>query len=213
MASTGTSAATGAALDRRLGFGCRRGDLDVARLGHRRGRGRGPGPQRGEVGLERAHHPLAVLGLEARQRLDVGEQRVAPARQLEDLLFEAAALGFALAARLGLGVGDQAARRHLGLVEHLARLGGRLGDRFVGGALREQQRAVQDVLGLAGAARLALRRRQPVLQLRHALVRRLDRGRRPLEQVVDLVAAVAANLGVNLDVAELSRCDLHVRSS
>ena len=160
--------------------------------------------------LERAHHAFAVLGLEPGQRLDVGEQRVAPTGELDDLLLEAAAFGLALAPGLGLGLGDEAARRHLGLVEHLARLRGRLGDGFVGGALREQQRAVEDVLGLAGADRLALRGRQPVLQLGHPLVRGLDRGGRPLEEVVDLVAAVAADLGVDLDVAELSRCDLHM---
>ena len=91
-------------------------------------------------------------------------------------------------------VGDEPARRDLGLVEHLARLGGRFRDCFVGRPLREQQRAVQDVLGLAVADRLGLRRRQPLLQLRHPLVRGLDRHGRPLEEVVDLVAAVPADL-------------------
>ena len=111
-----------------------------------------------QVGFERAHHALAVLGLEARHRLDVGEQRVAPAGEVEDLLFEAAPFRLALAAGVGLGVGDEAAGLEVGVVEHLPRLGGRLGDGLVGGALGEQQRAVQDVLGLAGAAGVVLYR-------------------------------------------------------
>ena len=145
-------AAGGSRLASREPFGQHR-ELDVARLGARaRRRGR-TAAQRGEVGLERAHHALAVVGLEARERLDVGEQRVAPAGEVEDLFFEPAALGLAAATRVGLGVGDEPARLDLGVVEHLARLGRRLGDRLVGRALREQQRAVQDVLGLTRVAR------------------------------------------------------------
>ncbi len=166
-----------------------------------------------EVGLERAHHPLAVLGLETGQRFDICEERVAATGELDDLLFETAPLGFALAAGLGLGVGDETPRRHLGVVEHLARLRRRLRDGFVGRALGEQQRAVEDVLGLPGPRRLALRRGQSLLELGHPLVRRIDRGCGALEELVDLVTAVAPHLGVNLGIAELSRCDLHITPS
>ena len=91
--ASGRSAAT----TRECGRG---GDLDVARLRLRaRSRG-GACPQRRQIGLERAHHALAVLRLETRERLDVGEQRVAASGQLDDLLFEPAAFGLAPAARL-----------------------------------------------------------------------------------------------------------------
>ena len=65
-------------------------------------------------------------------------------------------------------------RFELGLLHHLARLLLRFGDRLVGGALREQQRAVEDVLGLAAAIGFELRRFQPLGYLADALVRRVD---------------------------------------
>ena len=198
----------GASGSRAKSFGQGR-DLDVTRLGpHARRRGR-TAAQRGEVGLERANAAIAVVGLEARERLDVGEQRVAPGREVEDLLFEAAAFGFAAPAGVGFGVGDQPARLDLGVVDHLAGLGLGLVHRLVGRALREQQRAVQDVFGLARVPGLRLRGVQALAHLLDALVGGVEGRGRPFEQLVHLVAAVAPEGFTDLDVAELARCDFH----
>ena len=165
--------------------------------------------QRGEVGLERANHAIAVVGLEARERLDVGEQRVAPPGEVEDFLLEAAAFGLAAAARVGLGVGDEPARLDLGVVEHLAGLGRGLTDGLVGRALREQQRAVEDVLGLARVPGLRLRGVEALAHLLHALVGRVEGRGRAFEQLVHVVAAVAPEGLTNLDVTKLAWCDFH----
>ena len=127
------------------------------------GSGRVPGEAAGRFRSDvrsassRAHHAVAVLGLETRERFDVGEERVALARELQDFLFEAAPFGLAAAPGVGLRVGDDPPRLDLRVVEHLTRLGGGLADRFVGRALREQQGAVEDVLGLARVTGLGLR--------------------------------------------------------
>ena len=68
---------------------------------------------------------------------------------------------------------------------------------------------MQHVLGLAAAAGVGRRVRQPFAEHSRPLVQRFDRGRSPLEQVVDLIAVVAAERFANLDVSELSRCYVH----
>ena len=120
----------------------------------RRRRDRALARERLEVGLERAAQAGAVLGLEALEPVDVGEQRLAARAELEHLGLEAAALGVDLAAGARLGLGQLGAGLALGVVEDLAGLELRLGHRLVGRPLGEQQGAVQHVLGLAGLALL-----------------------------------------------------------
>ena len=155
----------------------------------------------------------AVFGLELRERVDVGEQRVAPRREVDDFFFEPVAFVVAAALRFGLGFGEELVRLELGFLDHLARLLLRFGDRFVGGALREQQRAVEDVFGLATAVRFELRRVQPFAHLVDARVARVDARRGALEQVVDDVSVVAAERLGDLGVSEFSRSDFHAEKS
>ncbi len=122
-----------------------------------------------------------------------------------------APLGLALPTRVGFGVRDQAPRLDVGVVEHLPRLRSRLGDGFVGGPLREQQRAVQHVFGLARTTSFGLRGLQAIGQLAEARVALFDRGGGALEEVVDLIFVVATHTVFDLGVAELSRGDLHAR--
>ena len=165
--------------------------LDLRRLRTRSRRGRRARAQRGEIGFQSTRHALAVLGLEPRECLDIGEQRLAATREIEDLLFEPPALGLALAPRVRLTFRNETTRLDVGVVEQLASFSGRLGNGLVGGSLGQQEGAVQDVFGLAGSARLALGRREPFGQLLEPLGGRLDGARRPLEEVVHLVAVVA----------------------
>ena len=72
----------------------------------RRRRDRALTRERLEVRFERAPQAGAVLGLEALEPVDVGEQRLAARAELEDLGLEAAALAVDLAARRGLGLGE-----------------------------------------------------------------------------------------------------------
>ena len=68
---------------------------------------------------------------------------------------------------------------------------------------------MQQVFRLASTARVGLTVGQPFAEHACALVQRFDRGCRPLEEVVDLVAVVAAERFANLDVSEFSRCHVH----
>ena len=185
-------------------------DLDVAHLGPPSGCSRGTRAQCGEICLQCAGHAVAVLGLEAVQRLDVGEQRVPTPRQLDDLLLEPLAFGLTASPRLGLGIGNRPTRLDLGVVDHLARLGSCLRDSLIGRALRKQQRAMEDVLGLARTAGFRLRGAQTLGQLTNALVGSLERRSGALEHVVDVIAVVTAQRLLDLDVSEFAGGDLHV---
>ena len=126
-----------------------------------------------------------------------------------DLLLETAAFRLGRAAGLDRGVGEHRAATRLGLFDHHARLLLRFRDRLVGRALREKERAVQHVFRLAAATRIGRPARQAFLQHSRLLVQRFDRSGSPLEEVIDLVAVVAAERFANLDVSELSRCHVH----
>ena len=224
MNDAGASSAAGAASSGRFGLGEERGrrlrardafgrdrKLDRLDLGHGPGRGGGARAQRFEVLFERGREPVAVVGLELRQRVDVGEQRVAPGREVDDLALESHA--FFVAALLGFGLRfrEQLVRFELGFLHHRPRLLLRFGDGFVGRALREQQRAVEDVFGLSTAVGFELRRFQALAELAYPFVARVDGRGRPLQQVVDDLAVVTAERFGDLDVSEFSRGDLHAK--
>ena len=199
---------------RRLGarnaLGCD-GKLDRLDLGHGPGRDGRTRAQRFEVLFERHRQPLAVVALELRERVDIGEQRFAPGCEVDDLALEARA--FLVTASLGFGLrfGEQLVRFELGFFHHRPRLLLRFGDGFVGRALREQQGAVEDVLGLSTAIGFELRGLQAVAELADPFAARVDGRGRPLEQVVDDLAVVSAERFGDLDVSEFSRGDLHAK--
>ena len=188
----------------------RRRDLDVARLRTRaRRRGR-TAAQRGEVGLERAHHALAVLGLEARERLDVGEQRVARGSARSTISSSRRRRSDSPRRRASASASATSRRDWISASSTIWRALARgLVHGFVGGALGEQQRAVEDVFGLARVPGLGLRGGEAFAHLLDALVGGLEGRGRAFEQLVDLVAAVAPDGLTNLDVTELAWCDLH----
>ena len=120
-------------------------------LGPRRGRLDLAGEVR-EVGLDRGADALAVAGRVRVERVGVGAQLLATRREVEDLGFESAAFTLGDAAGGGLGVADERLRLRLGLLDQLTRARLRLVHRVVGGALREQQRALQH-LGVVATRR------------------------------------------------------------
>ena len=68
---------------------------------------------------------------------------------------------------------------------------------------------MEDVLRLACVTGLGLHGAEPFTQLLHALVGRVDRCGRALEQLVHFVAAVTAEALTDLYVAKFAWCDLH----
>ena len=98
-----------------------------------------------EVGLDRGADAVAVARRVRVERVGVGAQLLAARREVEDLGLEPTAFTFGDAAGGGLGVADERLRLRLRLLEQLARARLRLVHRVVGGALREQQRALQHV--------------------------------------------------------------------
>ena len=189
------------------------GKFDGVTRRYRPRRGRRTLAQHREVVLEHARQPAAVFRFELRERVDVGEQRVAPRREIDDFFFEPFAFVVAAALRFGLGFREELVRLELGFLHHLARLLLRFGDCFVGGALREQQGAVEDVFGLPTAVRFELRRLQPFAHLVDAVVARVDARRGALEEVVDDLSVVAAERLGDLGVSEFSRSNFHAEKS
>jgi hypothetical protein len=149
-----------------------------------------------------------------------------------DLLFELGALPLGDARRVRLGLADHRVGPLLGLTDHLLRLDPRLGDGLVGRLLREHERALDDVgVGTADRRRSgcgrwrglhhrrglwrgrrcrgcrALRPTGP--ELVHLVLEVLDRRGGPLEELVDVVAVVAAPRLADLDVAQLLRGHVH----
>ena len=101
-------------------------------------------------------------------------------------------------ARLLLGLGDETGGRLLGL-----------GDGGVGRALGQHQRAPGGAVGLGAFQGPLLGSHGPLCHLAEAVLQGGDGGGHTLDEVVDLVAAVAAPLFAELDLAELLRCQLH----
>ena len=157
------------------------------------GRGRRTAAQRGEVGLERAHHAVAVVGLEARQRLDVGEQRVAAAGEVERSPPRAGG------ARSRPGGARRPRRRRRARRDWISASSSIWRDFAVASAtassaarcassnVRWRMSSVSRVRPVS-----RLRGAEPLAQLLHALVGGVDRRGGALEQLVHLVAAVAA---------------------
>ena len=131
---------------------------------------------------------------------------------------------------LASGVGDELVRLRLGLGHDLRGARLRLGDRFVGRLLRQHERALDDVRvgcahGRCGGShrrhglRCGSRRGRCGLrslghagaQLRALGLEVLDGRGRSLQQLVDIVAVIAAPRLPDLDVAELLRGDVHGR--
>ena len=67
--------------------------------------------ERRELGLDRSSEALLVVGLEGRERIDVGGQRVAGGDQLTDLRFEPGLLLVRDPTGRGLGLGDDLGAR------------------------------------------------------------------------------------------------------
>ena len=196
---------------RRFRLRCPRRDVDFRH--HRAGRRRVDGrAEVREVGLDCRAHAVAVTAGVRLERVGVGLQTGAACDELRDLGFEAAALSFVDAPRGDFGLTDERLGLRLRLVEDLARPLLRFGDRVVGGALREDQRAL-DGVGVVAAGRrhrsLGRRARWRLLDLAREV---LDRDCGALEEVVDLVAVVAAERLFDLAPAELLRCYVHETS-
>jgi hypothetical protein len=180
-----------------------------------------------ELGVDGLTDPVAVLGFEALERVDVGVEGVARGGQLGDLVFEASTFGVGDAPSVVLRVADDLMSFGFGVVHELLGFGFGFGDRLVGGFLGQDQGAL-DHVGVDGGNptfgggghrgwrdrggphwRRAGGLRGPGLRLVSLLVEMLDRRRRPLEQLVDVVAVVAAPRLTNLDVAQLLRGHVH----
>ena len=122
---------------------------------------------------------------------------------------EPAALGVDLATGSRLGLGDLGPGLRLGVVEDLAGLELGLGHCLVRGPLREQQGAMEHVLGLAARALHAFGRGDLLGQPAEPLVQGFDRRGRSFEQLVDVVAVVAAEAFADFDVTELAGRHVH----
>ncbi len=190
-------------------FVARDRELDLVHLGARRRRFDRLVADAREVGLDRGTDPLAVARHVLVERVGVTRQRVATRAELGDLLFEPTAFALGDAARGGLGFADQRLRACFGLLDQLARVRLRLVDRVVGGALREEQRALQH-LGVV-AARGKGRRlvRGAALELLDLTREVLDGRGGALEEVVDLVTVEASEGLLDLAATELLRGDIH----
>ena len=150
-----------------------------------------------------------VVALEAFERVDVGHQRIALGTEVQHFGFEASPLRVSLAPRVALGLVEHRAGLALGVVKNLTRLRLRFGDRFVGGALREQQRPVEHVFGLARLAGVRGRGLDLGLSGSELAFQRFDTRGRPFEQVVDVVLVIPAEAFTNIDVAEFPRRYIH----
>ncbi len=191
-----------------------RRDLDLVQLGTRR-RWLDLTTEVGEVGFDRGTEAVAVAGRVRVERVGVGAQLLASGGELEDLGFEPATLTFRDAPSSRLGIADQRLRLGFGLLEQLARPRLRLVHRVVGRALSEQQGALQHV-GVVAARRErdfsgGCRGRRPAGDLLHPLGEALDGDGGALEEVVDLVAVVAAPRVLDLAAAEFLRSHIHGR--
>ncbi len=203
----------------------RRGQVDVVDLGPRRGRLDLAGEVL-EVGLDRGADALAVPRRVRVERVGVGAQLLTARRQVEDLGLESTAFTFGDAAGGGFRVADERLRLRLRLLQQLARARLRLVHRVVGGALREQQRALQHVGVFATRRERHLRRhchcrsrgcglrgggRGAAGSFLQLLRQALDGDGRPLEQIVDLVTVVAAPRVLDLAAPEFLRGHVHGR--
>ncbi len=184
-----------------------------------------------ELPLDRGPQTVAVVALELLERVDVGVERVARRLELVDLALELRALALGDGRGVRLGLADDLLRAVLGLADHLLRLDARLGDGLVGRLLREHERALDDV-GVGAAHRCGHGRRgrhdrrglwcrclrgclrgsalgSTRTQLLRLRLEVLDRRRGALEQLVDVVAVIAAPRLTDLDVAQLLRGHVH----
>ncbi len=215
LGGVGAGALAGACRRGRFGRGRRDrarrggGHLHVVGRRARRRRDRALARQLLEIGLDRAPEADAVVLLEALHGVDVGDQRIALGPELEHLALEAATLRLRLTTRRGLGLGHHRAGLRLRVIQDLARLGLCLGDGLVGGPLREQERPVQHLLGLARLARLRVPRLGAGREVTDLGLEPLDPGGGALEQVVDVVAVVAAEPFPDVDVAEFPWRHVH----
>ena len=153
--------------------------------------------------------PAAVLRLVLFERIDVAGERLAPRSQIEDLVLESGAFVVGDPAGVGLCLSDEGARLVLRVFEQLAGAGLRLGDSFIRGALRQQQRAVQHVLGFLAVTDVGLGGPDPVVQLLDLLAEAFDRGRGLLEQGFDVLAVVTTPGFANVVVEQFLRGNVH----
>ena len=172
--------------------------------------------------LDRALHAVAIVGLESFERVDVGDEGVARRGQATNLVFETTPLGLGDATRVRFGIAHQCLRLGLRLRDELTGLPLCLGDRLVGGLLRELQRTREYVgvgardtaLGHHGPCRRRRgsgrrgsgRRRRGRARLRLETIpfgsEVLDRRRGALEQLVDIVTVVTAPRLADIGFAE-----------
>ena len=165
--------------------------------------------QRIELGFDRLPEPAAILALVLLQRLDVGVERVTPRRQVLHFALEPLPLVLRDPARGLLGFGHEVVRLGLRFLEHRARAFLRFGDRLVSRLLREHESALEHLLGLAALAGASLRAREALGELSHALGETLDGRRGAFEQLVDVVAVVAAEPFSDVGVPQLTGSHIH----
>ncbi len=199
-------------------------DVDVVQLGTLRRRlDLATATESREVLLERAADAVAIAGDVLLERVGVGAQLLTSCRQVEQLGLEPAAFALGDPSGGGFGVADQRLRLGLRLLEHLLGTGLRLVHRVVGGALREQQCALQHLgvvttrrerhLGRRRGGDRSSRRRGGTARGRLQILREaLDGDRGALEQIVDLVAVVPAPRVLDLTAAEFLGGHIHGRS-
>jgi hypothetical protein len=165
--------------------------------------------ERIELGLDRLPEPAAILALVLLERLDVGVERVTARGKVLHFALEPLPLVLRDAARGLLGFAHEVVGLALGLLEERARALLRLGDRLVGRLLREHERALEHLLGLAALAGASLRAREALGQLSHALGETFDSGGGAFEQFVDVVAVIATEPFSDVGVPQLTGSHIH----
>src|SRR5215471_18150621 len=166
-------------------------------------------PQRIELGFDRLAKPRAVLPLVLLERLHVGIERVATRREVLDLALESRAFVLGDPPCGPFRLGHELPGLGLGFLEQRARPLLRFRDRLVGGLLREHERALQHLFGLAALARASFDGLKTFGQLTNALAQPFDRRCGALEQLVDVVTVVTAESLPDVGVPEFTRSYIH----
>jgi hypothetical protein len=167
--------------------------------------------ERIELGLERPADPLAVLGFELLQGVDVALELVATGGEITHVGLQPAPLVLGDAAGGGLGLADERAGLRLRVLEHLPGPLLGVGDGLVGGALGQDQRPLERLFGLAVAGSGRLRLADALGDLAHPFRETFDRRRRPLEQLVDVVTVIAAEALPNIRITQFLGGNIHSR--
>ena len=171
-----------------------------------------PGVELVEVGFDRRPYPFAIRAGVRLERVGIGLQRVATRSEVVDLRLEPTALGVRDATGRRLGFADERLGARFGFFDQRACARLRFVDRIVGGALREDQRTLQDLGVVAVHRQRAGVGRTSRTGGGELLAQAFDREGRALEELVDLVTVVAAPRFFDLASTEFLGRHVHGRS-